>query len=587
MDILGINYIFHDSSACIVSDGILLAAIEEERLSREKHSQEFPKLAIARCLELAGLKTSEISHIAISVNPKRHAFRKLVYTGSVASKLSLPNMRSFVHYEHTRLRARHRGFWDWFDSTWPNSQKPQVHFIDHHMAHVGGSFFVSPYEEAALLSLDGWGEWSTSWLGSFDEGKLKSFGESIFPHSLGCFYSAATEFCGFKPNYDEGKTMGLAPTGDPKGFHKAVSKLVRVTEEGQIQLDLSCFDFQNGSGKFCNSYFYEMFGRPRRPGTDIEENHRDVASAFQEVLEERILDLCRVLERRTSARYLIFAGGVALNSVANGRVLRETKFDDLYVMPGAGDNGTCIGAAYFLYNQKLGMANRYHHNDPFLGSVYIDEEIKRTLGACKLEYRESEDVCAEAAQMLANGMIIGWFQGRMEFGPRSLGNRSILADPTNPEMKDRINAQVKHREAFRPFAPSVPVEDSWKYFDINVESSFMLKVCNVLPSQRSKLPAITHVDGTARLQTVDEKVNPLFHRLLRDFGKLSGIPVLLNTSFNIMDEPIVESPIQALRCFFSTGLDALVMGNMILTKQLSERMSTSRLGAVLHAENGR
>ncbi|HEX4168331.1 MAG TPA: carbamoyltransferase C-terminal domain-containing protein [Bryobacteraceae bacterium] len=577
MKILGINYIFHDSSACVVFDGTLLAAIEEERLSRRKHSQEFPKRAIARCLELANLKVSDITHIAISANPKRHAFRKLAYMGSLASKMSARTLRLFVQYEYTRLRERHGAFWEWFHATWRGSQRPEVHFIDHHMAHVGGSFYVSPYNEAALLSLDGWGEWSTSWLGSFEGGRLNTFGESMFPHSLGCFYSAATEFCGFKPNYDEGKTMGLAPTGDATRFSATVSKLVRVTEDGQIELDLSHFKFQNGGAKFCSNQFYEVFGEPRKPGAPIDEYHKDVAAAFQEVLETRILELCRVLERRTTARHLILAGGVALNSVANGRVLRETRFDDIYVMPGAGDNGTCIGAAYFLYNHKLGATRRYHHQDPFLGSAYRDEEIRGVLEACKLEYRQAEDVCVETARLVADGLIVGWFQGRMEFGPRSLGNRSILADPTDPDMKDRVNAQVKHREAFRPFAPSVPVEDSQTYFSIQVDSPFMLKVCDVLPSQRSRLPAITHVDGTARLQTVDKRTNPLFHRLLREFGKLSGVPVLLNTSFNVMDEPVVESPIHALRCFFSTGLDALVMGNMILTKQRDNNVNEYQL----------
>jgi carbamoyltransferase len=564
MNIMGINYIFHDSSSCLLSDGALVSAVEEERLSRKKHSAEFPRSSARTCVDIGGIAFADIDHIAVSVNPRRHSLRKLAYTFSLGRR-SLP----FLDYEYFRLNGRHRAFSQWVSATWPAYRRPQIHFVDHHLSHVGGSFFASPYEHAALLSLDGWGEWSTGWLGIGTGTDLTPIQESMFPHSLGCFYSAATEFCGFKYNYDEGKTMGLAPFGDPGRFYDIVANMVRISEDGRVQLDLSFFDFQFFTGKFCGEKFYRTFGAARLSGDPIEEHHRDVAAAFQRVLEDRILDLCWLLERKTSVKRLVLAGGVALNSVANGRVLRESRFEDIYVMPGAGDNGTSIGAAYYVANAKLAEPRRYVPHDPFLGTEYGNTEIKTVLDRCKLTYRDcpETDVCQETARLLQKGCIVGWFQGRMEFGPRSLGNRSILADPTRPDMKDRINAEVKYREAFRPFAPSVPREDAQTYFDIHVDSPFMLMVCDVRPDKRSILPAITHVDGTARLQTVDREINPRYHQLLREFGKLSGVPVLLNTSFNVMDEPIVESPVQALRCFFSTGLDALVMGNMIVLKR--------------------
>lgn len=559
MIILGINYFFHDTSACIVKDGELLFAIEEERLSRQKHTWDFPSRAIARCFAETGIQPQHIDHIAVSIRPTKDWQRKVWYAIQLGRK-ALP----FIKHEFWHAFNKQRSFQRWLLQTF-GTRPPQVHMVDHHLAHILGSYYVSPYQDAALLSMDGSGEWSTTWLGSIIDGKVHCISESFFPHSLGSFYEAATEFCGFKPNYDEGKTMGLAPFGTPESFYPSMRNLVHITNTGEVRIDLHYFAYQNAGLTRVGEKYLATFGKPRT-GKLIEQHHEDVAAAAQETLEEAVLHMCRILEKTAQTEYLVISGGVALNSVMNGRILRETRFKDLYVMPAAGDNGTSIGAAFYVFNQLLGNKQRYLHNNPYLGTEYSNEDIEKILIECKLPYSRSQDICNETASLLHQNKIVGWFQGKMEIGPRALGNRSILADPTNPGMKDKINAEVKHREAYRPFAPSAIVEESKTYFDIEVETPFMLKVCQVRKQYQARLPAITHVDGSARLQTVNREINPRYHRLISEFGKLSGIPVVLNTSFNIMGEPIVESPIQAIRCFYSTGLDVLAIGDFIVTK---------------------
>ena len=564
MIILGLNYAFHDSSACIVRDNELIFAIEEERLTREKHTQKFPYEAATACLNWDEISADEIDRIAVSINPSKEISTKLAYAATLNG-----NYHKFIEYEFERVQKRHLAFWEWYHAIWGENggTGPQVHFVDHHDAHVVGSHCVSPWKDSALLSIDGWGEWTTTWLGEASGTQITRISESFFPNSLGVFYSAVTEFCGFKPNYDEGKTMGLAPTGNADRFSKLVEAMVDIDEDGRVFIDQSWFNSEFQSRRLCNEKFHSHFGSPRRAREDLAPHHRDVAAAFQRVLEEKVLKIARVLEENTSAENLVFAGGVALNSVLNGRLLRETRFRDIYIMPGAGDNGTCIGAAAYVHSKTLGMTPRIRHDDPYLGTEFSNECVKQRLDEFKLTYKASNDICADTAKLLADGKIVGWFQGRMEFGPRALGNRSILADPSCPEMKDKVNAQVKHREAFRPFAPSVPVERAADYFDINVEAPFMLKVCQVKADKKSKIPAIVHVDGSARLHTVSSQVNPTYHRLLTEFERLSDHPVLLNTSFNTMGEPIVATPDQAVRCFFSTGLDALSIGDFLVTKQ--------------------
>jgi carbamoyltransferase len=563
MNILGINHYFHDSSACVVRDGRLVCAIEEERLNRDKHTTAFPRRAIAKCLELAKIGVEDVDHVALSIKPTHNWTQKVRY--------ALANPRQgvgFLKAELSRLNVRQRGLASWIlDNFSLRIRPPAIHFVEHHLSHVAGSFVVSPYEEAALLGMDGSGEWATALLGCGRGNDITCFGRSYFPMSIGSFYEAVTEFCGFRPNYDEGKTMGLAPYGDSSRFYDEVARMVRVDEEGNIDLDLSYFDFQYHGTTRCAPKFHDVFGSPRRKGEDFAQNHKDAAAAFQRVLEERALELCRVLRRRTGMKYLVVAGGVALNSVMNGRIVRESGFNDLYVMPGAGDNGTSIGAAFYVYNTVLGNSRVEVHSDPYVGTSYSDEEIKRVIDSLGVEAQLITDPERRAAAALHAGKIVGWFQGRMEFGPRALGNRSVLANPTLPDMKQALNARVKHREAFRPFAPSCVAECRRDYFEIEVEAPFMLKVCYVLPEKRSLLPAITHVDGSARLQTVRREVNPTYHRLMQEFGQLSGVPVVLNTSFNVMGQPIVESPRQAIECYLGTGIDELFVGNWFLTKQ--------------------
>lgn len=562
MNILGINYIFHDSSACLIQDGAIAFAVEEERLSRQKHSQSFPFLAIHETLQRTGLGPDDIDHVAVSINPGKADNQKLAF----ASGLGGQNGR-FLDYEFERLQQRNLAFWDWYYGVWPQGKlQPEVHFVDHHLAHAAGTYFVSPWNSAALLSIDGWGEWATTWAGSADGNNIKKLGESLFPHSLGVFYSAATQFCGFIPNYDEGKTMGLAPCGDPSRFFDTVDSMVRVDENLAVEIDLDWFDFPKLGAQLFNEKFIEKFGLPRQDGQEIEDHHTDVAAAFQAVLENKVLKIARQLREKTNEKRLVYAGGVALNSVVNGRILEEGIFEDVFLMPGAGDNGTSIGAAAYVHSKILKQDNRIVHKSPYLGYQYTDSDIEEALKAAKIPYSKANDIYEDVAQALFQGQIIGWFQGRMEFGPRALGARSILADPTKPEMKEKINAEVKHREPFRPFAPSVIRERSNDYFDIDVEVPYMLKVASVRPEMRDKVPAIVHVDGTARVQTVNADIAPEYHRVISRLGELTGHPIVLNTSFNVMGEPIVESPRDALRCFFSTGLDVLAIGSFIIRK---------------------
>ena len=566
MNILGLNYIYHDSTACIVQDGNLVVALEEERLTRQKHTDAFPEQAITRCLGIAGLTAKDIDHIAISYRPGLDRAKKIAYGLRLGRKL-----RPFIKYDVLHAWRKQRTLKAWLNATYPKDKRPQIHFVPHHISHVVGSFFVSPYESAALLSVDGLGEWATTFKGVGRGTTFQCLAQDYFPWSLGGVYEAATEFCGFRCNYDEGKTMGLAPLGNPGTFGRIVEKMFWVNDDMSIGVDLSYFNYQY-YGQRCGKKFYATFGQPRRmtKAAPFEQHHLDVAAAFQKQLEECVLKIARQLRERTGEDYLVIAGGTALNSVTNGRLVRESGFKDVYVMPAAGDNGTAIGAAYYVSTSILGQPRSYVHDNPFVGTEYANAVIQKSLEDFKLEHRYVPDgeLEIQAADLLQQGQIIGWFQGRMEIGPRALGNRSILANPMLPDMKDKINAQVKHREAFRPFAPSCPIEDTPRFFEQLVADPFMLKVCDVRPDKRTVIPAVTHVDGTARLQTVHKETNPRYHRLLKEFENLSGVPVLLNTSFNVMGEPIVESPADAIRCFFTTGLDHLVLGNYIISKKL-------------------
>jgi carbamoyltransferase len=564
MNILGINHYFHDTSACLVKNGELVAAVEEERLTREKHTTAFPVQAVALCLRLGGIDPQEVDHVAVSVDPTHKWNAKLAYAAR-----HFQHAQSFMKSELKVFVARKRSLDAFMSETWPDpARRPTLHHVQHHLSHVGGSFFVSHYHEAALLGMDGSGEWATSLLGHGRGDSIDIHQQSWFPMSLGSFYEAVTDWVGFRPNFDEGKTMGLAPYGDPAPFYRRVASLVRVEPDGEIWLDLDHFNHQFHGIKRYSDRFVDTFGPPRKHDRDapFESHHKDVAASFQRVLEDRVLAMCQILHRRTRCKHLVIAGGVALNSVMNGRIIREGPFEDLYVMPGAGDNGTSIGAAYYALTALLGHPRAFVHDDPYVGNEYSDAELRAAIESSGLKAERHDAIEEVAAELLARGRMLGWFQARMEFGPRALGSRSILANPMLPDMKAALNARVKHREAFRPFAPACPQEVAADFFETRVPDPFMLKVCYVRPEARARLPAITHVDGSARLQTVEQKHHPRFHRLLIEFGMRTGIPVLLNTSFNVMGEPIIEHPIQAIRCFFSTGLDELVLGNYVVRK---------------------
>ncbi len=472
MIILGLNYIYHDSTACIVKDGKLVVAIEEERITRQKHTSAFPVKSIARCLEVAGITAKDIDKIAVSMKPYLDWSRKFVHGFRMGR-----NIGTYVQGQTIPSMVKQRYFKQWLSDTYGKEKRPEIHYVPHHVSHVVGSFLVSPYKSAALLSIDGSGEWATSFKGVGRDNTFECLHQDYWPYSLGIVYEAATEFCGFKTNYDEGKTMGLAPLGNPETYGKIVEKIFWINDDMSVGVDFSYFDYNKWTVNRCGKKFYETFGKPRpySKTAKFEQNHLDVAAAFQEHLEECILKVSRQLHEHTKEDYLVISGGVSLNSVTNGRLVRESGFKDLYVMPAAGDNGTAIGAAFYVYNNMLGNERSFVHDDPFVGTEYGDDKIKKVLEESKLSYTyypegELERVTAD---LLHQGHIIGWFQGRMEIGPRALGNRSILADPTLLGMKDKINAQVKHREAFRPFAPACPIEDTPRYFEQNVADPFV------------------------------------------------------------------------------------------------------------------
>lgn len=561
MIILGVNYYFQDSSACIIIDGKLVVALEEERFTRQKHTSEFPENAVKQCLKLADIRREQIDHIAVSIKPSHRWLKKTSYALRQPRKSG-----SFVKHELTNVIARQNKFRKWLKDTWAKDATPEVSFIEHHISHAAGSFLLSPYKEAALMSIDSSGEWACSWLGHGVNQEVRCLTESFFPHSLGLIFEAVTEFCGFSPGFDESKTMGLAPLGKADRFLEKARDTVSVDAKGRVKVDLRYFDFQYHGSKRCSQMFYDTFGTPRGANDTFEAHHQDVAAAFQQVLEECVLKMAGYLRQQTNCDTLIVTGGIALNSEINGRLIRESGFKDVYITPAAGDNGTSVGAAFTLYNSVLGQPRSEVYNNPFVGNGYSIDEIENVLKASKLKYVRSKNIATDTANLLGKGSIVGWYQGRMEFGPRALGGRSILANPTIAEIKTKINSEVKFREGFRPFSPSVTNENAKEYFDIENEAPFMMQTCQVKQNKQALLPAITHVDGSARVQTVKRETNPLYHLMISELGKKTGVPVVLNTSFNVQGEPMVESPRDAIRCFFSCGLDYLCIGPFIVIK---------------------
>jgi carbamoyltransferase len=572
--ILGINAYHGGSSATLIRDGQLIAAAEEERFTRVKYWAAFPIQAIRFVLSEAGITPQELDHVGISIDPKANLMQKVLFTFTKRPNLNFIRDRLNYSMKITSLKT---AFCDGLQVE-PASVKADFHNVEHHRAHMASAFFVSPFDQAAVLSVDGAGDFITTMWGTGQGNKLDVMDEILFPHSLGIFYTAITQWLGFPKYGDEGKTMGLAPYGEPK-FMDEMRRMVRLQRDGTFELDLDYFvhhaegatmtwgEGEPTLGTLYSPRLVEMFGEPRVPRTEITPRHMDVAASMQAMLEEAEFAIVRKLQKETGAKTLCMAGGVALNSAFNGKVLPQTDFEDIYIHPAAGDAGTSLGVCYYIYHQMLGYPRTFVMNDAYTGPQFTNGTIQGALDRLGLGYKTLDDdaLVQQAAGIVADGNVLGWYQGRMEWGPRALGNRSIIADPRRDDMKDILNARIKHREKFRPFAPSILLEATGDYFDQTYPDPFMIKVYNVLPEKQAEIPAVTHVDGTGRLQTVEREHSPLYWALINAFGELTGTPVVLNTSFN-ENEPIVCTPDEAIDCFMRTKMDALVVGNHLVQK---------------------
>jgi carbamoyltransferase len=585
MIILGISCYYHDSAACIIRDGHIIAAAQEERFTRIKHDQSFPVNAIAYCLIEAGCSIADVQYVSFYDKPFQK-FERLLET--------------YLAFAPRGLQSAWKGIPIWIkDKMWISDHiKSQLGFKgtllypEHHQSHAASAFFPSPYDEAAVLTMDGVGEWATSSLSIGRSNKLQIIAEQHFPHSLGLLYSAFTYFTGFRVNSGEYKLMGLAPYGQPQYVQLILDKLIDLKQDGSFRMNQEYFNYCAGL-TMTNHRFASLFGGPRRkPESPVTSREMDIAASIQKVTELIVLRTATFAKKETGADNLCLAGGVALNCVANGKLQASGLFENIWVQPSSGDAGGALGAALFAWYQYLNNdRNVDNKNDAmkgaYLGPYWSNQQIGTFLAEKSIpnQFFENEDtLCETIASEIDRGHVVGWFQGRMEFGPRALGNRSILGDPRSESMQKNLNVKIKFRESFRPFAPSVLAEHITDFFDFSADSPYMLMVANVrnnllnsvdssvtgfskLYQKRSSLPAITHVDNSARIQTVHHHTNPLYHKLITAFRNLSGVPVLINTSFNVRGEPIVCSPEDAWRCFMRTNMDILVLGNYVVYKK--------------------
>ena len=595
MRVLGISAFYHDSAAALIEDGKLVGAAQEERFTRKKHDSGFPQNAVQYCLDTAGIKLADVDYVAFYDKPFLK-FERLLETylayaprGFNSFRMAMPLWLKEKLFQKTLLRDEMKRWQPDFD--WHK----RLLFGEHHQSHAASAFFPSPYEEAAVLCMDGVGEWATTTIGVGEGNRLRLIREIAFPHSLGLLYSAFTYFTGFKVNSGEYKLMGLAPYGEPKYASLILDNLIHVNDDGSFWLDQNYFDYCVGL-RMTNEKFAQLFGQPaRRPEKELlTQFHMDVAASIQAVTEHAVLKLARALRRETPARNLCMAGGVALNCVANGKLQKEGIFDDIWIQPAAGDAGGAVGAALaahhlFARSPRTVTPERDGMSGAYLGPSFSDAESQARLRAAGARFvmLKDDELIRSTAHALADGKAVGWMQGRMEFGPRALGNRSILGDPRSPTMQKVLNLKVKYRESFRPFAPSVLQEDARTWFDLDGISPYMLLVAPVLEEHRrdmtteeralfgidklnvprSSIPAVTHIDYSARVQTVHKETNPLYHVLISRFRELTGCPVLVNTSFNVRGEPIVCTPEDAYRCFMRTEMDTLVLEDCILRKR--------------------
>jgi carbamoyltransferase len=554
---LGINYSeMHDSAACIARDGHILFALAEERLSRLKHDARFPSLSIEACLAAAGIRANQLDFVCFGWPPAIEALKhdlKCMATGSLP--LNYIDLVSTVrrNLNHTRKQNGKKQFLARFPT------KAQFRFVEHHLAHAISAYSFSGFDDAAVLVLDGRGAWEASSLWHGHDGRLEHVWTIPWPNSLGLFYAQFTQYLGFQPYSDEWKVMGLAPYGEPginlRDFIIPDDNPYKVST--RLLLDDRPAPLAGITARL---------GPHREAESEIDPKHKNLAFAVQDACEEAMMTLARAAVAKTGSRNICLAGGVALNSKANGKILASGIVDRIFVQPAAGDDGVCLGAALAPYLDNGGKLPMHKMRHAYLGAENSDEEIEKALTTYKLRATRVADPAAAAAEMLANGKILGWVQGRMEFGPRALGARSILADPRDPEMNAKVNNAVKFREWWRPFAPSILAEVAGEYIESATDSPFMILTAQVKPEKRSVIPSVTHVDGSARPQTVEQDVNPLYWRLIHEFGNRTGVPVVMNTSFNLRGEPIVSTPTDAVRTFFSSGMDALVIGNFVVEK---------------------
>ncbi len=596
--ILGISAFYHDSAAALVIDGEIVAAAQEERFTRKKHDPSYPTNAIDYCLKEAKLLLEQVDYIAFYDKPFLK-FERLLETyvafapkGLQSFRMSMPIwLREKLFLKDMLIKEIKKADKGFDDS--------KLMFGEHHFSHAASAFYASPFEEAVVLTLDGVGEWATTTVAIGKGHELNIVKEIHFPHSLGLLYSAFTYYTGFRVNSGEYKVMGLAPYGEPKYKDLILDKLIDLKEDGSFRLDQSYFNYASGL-TMTNQKFADLFGEPvRRPDTDnLTQFHMDIAASVQAVTEEVVLTITRSLAKEHNIPNLCMAGGVALNCVANGKILRDKAFKDIWIQPASGDAGGALGGALAVWHKELNKPRKVNSNDAmqgsYLGPSYKQSLIEKELSDCKAKFDlvTEGEMIEQTAQALADGKVIGWFQGRMEFGPRSLGGRSILGDPRSEQMQKTLNLKVKYRESFRPFAPSVLREDVSEWFEADYDSPYMLLVDDVkkdkrikmskeekslfgidkLNIKRSSIPAITHVDYSARIQTVHQYTNPKYHALITKFKEKTGCAVVVNTSFNVRGEPIVCTPEDAFKCFMGTELDVLVIGNCMLKKEQQDKV---------------
>jgi len=561
MKILGISCFYHDAAAALLLDGKVVAAAQEERFTRKRHDPDFPINAIRYALSHANLKASDLDYVVFYDKPFVK-FERILQTYFATFPLGY---RSFLKALPVWLKEKM-----WIRQTIMKDLEydGEILFTDHHVSHAASAFLPSPYEEAAILTLDGVGEWDTTTIGVGRGTDIQLRRSIWFPHSLGLLYSAFTYYLGFRVNSAEYKVMGLAPYGEPRYFDTIMRELVSLKDDGSFRLNMRNFTYHWGL-TMTGRRFERIFGQPtRKPETPMSQFHKDMAASIQKVTDTIVVHIAKHLQRETGSKNLCMAGGVALNCVSNSKIFEETGFENIFVQPAAGDAGGALGAALYVHNTVMKNPRTFVMKDAFLGPDYTDDEIESLLRSTGVPYKkhDRQQLIELTAKRIADQHVIGWFQGRMEFGPRALGSRSIIADARNPKNQSVVNLKIKYRESFRPFAPTVLEERTNDYFEFNRPSPFMLFVATVREDKRH-IPAVTHVDGSARLQTIARDQHPLYYDLIKEFERQTGCPVIINTSFNVRGEPIVCEPVHAWRCFLRTEMDTLVMGNCVVEKK--------------------